>query len=316
MANDSLSTIGNVKTAYDIGGALASGVGLGGVLAGGVGGLVAGKVLGGIMGSKPPQMWFNTYSGNQMEGGNPINNELVEAYSGLNPQYAGHLANIDLRDANRQTITDGMGYDRTFNPIEAPGQLGNIGNYLQQRKFDEYQQFKEGERGGANIGDIVSNRNNQELLNREQHTGVMDDLGERGLWSFQNRGDKAQNYFGDPFATSTGAFGDYSLSNKKDKLIDQQFADKWVGGITDMDNQVASYLTPEQINQVSQGLGGSWQSSEKWDADESARHSTDNMILDRYHAIFDMIGREDLSQLLRDSKDPAADLAAIMQQGF
>lgn len=238
-----------------------------------------------------PRTNIGVYTGAPIDGGNTINNELMSAYAGLSQPSGPSI----FTGYAPQTITDGMGWAGKFSPstnVMAPKDwrgnpitfdadsvnAGGIEGALNRVKYDEQQR-------GATQNE------------------VMDTLKDKGLWSFQNKGARSEDFY-TPFSTATTPFGDYSVSTDKNKYITKDIADSLTSTVANLDNQFASKLTPEQIGRVKGYLSGSWQESTGWQPGSGAGQSKalNNLLVDRYRAAFQALGMDEQAEKIRDAK--------------
>ena len=105
------------------------------------------------------------------------------------------------------------------------------------------------------------------------------------------------------YASFDGAFGKYTVGHVDDIPGRTKFAQGWVDAIEKMDTAVASILTPEQIAASKEGLKGSIQGTADWHNTSGQNYATDTMIFDRYTAIFELAGRDDLAEQLVTGMD-------------
>ena len=105
------------------------------------------------------------------------------------------------------------------------------------------------------------------------------------------------------YASFDGAFGKYTVGHVDDIPGRTKFAQGWVDAIEKLDAAVASILTPEQIAASKEGLKGSIQGTADWHNKSGQNYATDAMIFDRYTAIFELAGRDDLAKTLVDGMD-------------
>jgi len=105
------------------------------------------------------------------------------------------------------------------------------------------------------------------------------------------------------YAGFDGAFGKYTVGHIDDIPGRTKFAQVWVDAIEEMDAAVASILTPEQVAASKEGLKGSIQGTADWHNKSGQIYGTDAMIFDRYAAIFELAGRDDLAEQLVTGMD-------------
>ena len=105
------------------------------------------------------------------------------------------------------------------------------------------------------------------------------------------------------YASFDGAFGKYTVGHVDDIPGRTKFAQGWVDSIEKIDAAVASILTPEQIAASKEGLTGSIQGTPDWHNTSGQIYGTDAMIFDRYAAIFELAGRDDLAEQLVTGMD-------------
>lgn len=97
------------------------------------------------------------------------------------------------------------------------------------------------------------------------------------------------------WASVDTAFGKYTVGHIDDISGPDEFAQNWVDVIGKIDAAAASILTPEQIEASKVGLSGSIQGTPDWHNESGQNLATDGMIVDRYAAIFELAGRDDLA---------------------
>ena len=117
-----------------------------------------------------------------------------------------------------------------------------------------------------------------------------------------NQGDYKRAIDND-YASFDGAFGKYTVGHVDDIPGRTKFAQGWVDSMEKIDAAVASVLTPEQIAASKEGLKGSIQGTADWHNTSGQVYGTDAMIFDRYVAIFELAGRDDLAGQLVTGMD-------------
>lgn len=105
------------------------------------------------------------------------------------------------------------------------------------------------------------------------------------------------------WASVDTAFGKYTVGHIDDIPGRTKFATGWVDAIGKLDAAVASVLTPEQIAASKTGLSGSIQGTPDWHNKSGQNYATDAMVFDRYTAIFELAGRDDLAERYIEAMD-------------
>ena len=147
--------------------------------------------------------------------------------------------------------------------------------------------------------------------------------------------DTSRAYVDQDYASIDGPFGKYTVGHIDDipdkdpsmlkQLLNkefhgdsgsqrEEFAQGWVDAVGKLDAAVASILTPEQIAKSKAGLAGSIQGTQDWNNTMGQNYATDAMIADRYTAIFELAGRDDLAQQLSTAMDRSK--SAVAENGL
>jgi len=105
------------------------------------------------------------------------------------------------------------------------------------------------------------------------------------------------------WASVDTAFGKYTVGHIDDIPGRTKFATGWVDSIGKLDEAVASILTPDQIAASKEGLSGSIQGTPDWHNKSGQNYATDAMVFDRYTAIFELAGRDDLAERYIEAMD-------------
>jgi hypothetical protein len=120
---------------------------------------------------------------------------------------------------------------------------------------------------------------------------------------YNSDGDDLKNALDNDYASYDGPFGKYTVGHVDDIPGRTEFAQGWVDAIGKLDAAVASILTPDQIAASKVGLSGSIQGTPDWHNKSGQNYATDAMIADRYVAIFELSGRDDLAEKLVSAMD-------------
>ena len=254
-----------------------------GVFAGPIGalaGAVLGAAIGSMFGGDAEDYRFRTYSGELGED-SALNTgqfaEKKEDWYSINTQGKGRYKPGDI-EAIAPTTTFNFGNPTIFSGIEriAP-------------ESKAYERF-------VASGDYSKNTSSAYKWLKEGNTFTIGD-------KFGTDSKDYKKAIDNDYASFDGAFGKYTVGHVDDIPGRTNFAKSWVGAIEKLDAAVASILTPAQIAASKKGLSGSIQGTPDWHNKSGQNYATDGMIFDRYVAIFELSGRDDLAGQLVEGMD-------------
>jgi hypothetical protein len=119
----------------------------------------------------------------------------------------------------------------------------------------------------------------------------------------KEKGKFQENNAGQALAQSEGAFGKYSMSAWEDVPGDGiDMGQKLTQAITSVDDQIASYLTPEQVETAKQSLEGRWYHTPSWRTDKSgqAKDRVRQLIQDRYATVLSGLGLNQYAEYIAE----------------
>ena len=276
-------------------GGSAAGVAMGaqfGMMAGPIGalaGAVLGAAIGSLFGGGEDDYRFRTYSGDLGENSQLNTDQLTEKqedWASINT--GGKIGGHDAAEG-------GMAYGQKL--LESYAEREGVAN---PNPIDLSQEAA-GNRSSSydrwvGSGDYSKNTSSAYKWLKEGNTFAIGD-------KYAGPGGNYSDAIDKDWASTETAFGKYTVGHIDDIPGRTNFTEGWVESVSKLDAAVASILTKEQIEASKQGLHGSIQGTPDWHNTSGQNYATDGMLFDRYVAIFELSGRDDLAEALVTAMD-------------